>query len=187
MANHVYTHIEIHFASEQDANRFSEGLQFYPKPEDLISFWQHMEICTKCLLNNVYDVVEDTRNWYIDNVGAKWITIDNIDRDDNIIYIDWTTAWSFADGLFDKLTQYLRKEFPGFEMQVMYEDEGFCFIGAAASNDKNYDIEEYDPVEERTDPDYLDAEEMLNDLFYEDMSLKKQQLLEEILQSIKSE
>lgn len=187
MANHVYTQIEINFASEQDTNRFAEWLAFEPKPAELIGFWQHMETCRNCLIDSLYDDAEDTYSWYIDNVGAKWLTLDNIDRDDTTIYIDWTTAWSFADGLFYKLTQYLQNEYPGFEMRVTYEDESFCFIGAAASNQNNYDIEEYDPQEERENSDYLDEDEMLNDLFYEDMNTKKYEILEELFKSIKSE
>jgi len=131
------------------------------------------------MLQNLYPDKEDTRDYYIENLGAKWIYFDDTERWETAIFISWTSAWDFPEKLFNKLTEYLQSEYKGFLCKCTFEDEGFGFVGAAVSNDTWSDIEYYEPIDELVE--YRDEEDYLSDDFYEVVSDRKQNMLQEMI------
>jgi hypothetical protein len=131
------------------------------------------------MLQNLYPDKEDTRDYYIENLGAKWIYFDDTERWETTMFISWTTAWDFPEKLFNKLTEYLQSEYKGFICKCTFEDEGFGFVGAAVSNDTWSDIEYYEPIDELVE--YRDEEDYLSDDFYEVIGDRKQNMLQEMI------
>jgi hypothetical protein len=181
MANHVTSVLEIEFTSAEDAIRFSEWTAHYPIDES-ITYGERIELCCETMLQNLYPDKEDTRDYYIENLGAKWIYFDDTERWETTMFISWTTAWDFPEKLFNKLTEYLQSEYKGFICKCTFEDEGFGFVGAAVSNDTWSDIEYYEPIDELVE--YRDEEDYLSDDFYEVIWQRKDEMLQECLANI---
>jgi hypothetical protein len=181
MANHVTSVLEIEFTSAEDALRFSEWTAHYPNDES-ITYGERIELCCETMLQNLYPDKEDTRDYYIENLGAKWIYFDDTERWETTMFISWTTAWDFPEKLFNKLTEYLQSEYKGFICKCTFEDEGFGFVGAAVSNDTWSDIEYYEPIDELVE--YRDEEDYLSDDFYEVIWQRKDEMLQECLANI---
>ena len=178
MANHVYTYVEIEFANPDDATKFSEWIKHDPTNED-ITYGERIELCCETMLRNLYPTKEDTREYYIDNLGAKWIYFDDVDQWDTTINITWTTAWEFPEKLFNKLTEYLQSEYKDFTCKCTFDDEGYGFIGAAVSNDTWSDVEYYEPIDELVE--YRDEDDCLTDDFYEVVGDHKYNMLQEMI------
>ena len=178
MANHVYAHIEIEFENSEDTAKFSQWIKHTPINE-LITWGERIELCCETMLCNLYPDKEDTRDFYIENLGAKWIYFAEVEQWDTIMYISWTSAWDFPEKLFNKLTEYLQSEYKGFICKCTFEDEGFGFVGAAVSNNTWSDVEYYDPIDELEE--YRDEEDFLSDDFYEMIAEQKQSMLQEMI------
>jgi hypothetical protein len=106
--------------------------------------------------------------------------------DDTSVYINMTSAWDFPEGLFFKLSDFLRKQFPNAVMQVTFEDEGYNFLGAAASNQEFRDVEYHYPDFAELD-EYKDDDDCWTDEFYEKMSDIKDELLQDVLAFIEQD
>jgi hypothetical protein len=106
--------------------------------------------------------------------------------DDTSVYINMTSAWDFPEGLFFKLSDLLRDQFPNAVMQVTFEDEGYNFIGAAASNQEFRDVEYHHPDFDELD-EYKDDEDCWSDEFYEEMDERRQMVLDEVLSFIQQD
>lgn len=180
MANHVYAYLEIDFKSQDDIESFSEWIDYDPTALDYSS---KLQTCCDSMLEQLYPDKEDTASYYIDNLGAKWIYFDDVDKSFATFTISWTTAWDFPEKLFNKLTEYLQSNYQDFTMSCTFEDEGFGFVGAAASNNLNSDCEYYYPESELEE--YRDEDDCLTDEFYEIIVEQKQVLLNEMLEFIK--
>jgi hypothetical protein len=144
MANHVYSIIEINFANQEDTSRFLEwiGLETDPtKYPENSTYMSRVEACSNCLFNNLFHGLPDTREAWIDEVGAKWCYLDDVDASDDTVYLNIVSAWDFPEGLFYKLSDFLREQYPGAKMEGTFEDEGYCFVGACAANQQYRDIE----------------------------------------------
>ena len=185
MANHVYSTIEIKFKTEEDTSKFLEWIGFESNSENWpenSTYMSQMEACSKCFFDSLYAGTEDTRDWWLENVGAKWCYIDDIESDDDTVYLNIVSAWEFPEGLFFKLTDFLRDQYAGAKVEGTFDDEGYCFIGACASNQQHRDIEYFYPdTEFFDDPTYRDEDDCWTDVFYEEMSNKKDELLDEVL------
>jgi len=179
MANHVYARIEIEFANLDDITKFSEWIKHDPSNED-ITYGERIELCCETMLENLYPNKEDTRDYFLENIGAKWIYFDEVEHWDVVMFIQWTTAWDFPEKLFNKLTEYLQSEYKDFLCKCTFEDEGFGFIGAAVSNDTWSDVEYYEPIDELVE--YRSEEDdCLTDDFYEVVSDHKSNMLQEMI------
>jgi len=185
MANHVYSLLEVKFKTVDDTSRFLEWIELetdsekYPENSTYLS---RMEACSNCLFESLYDGTEDTRDWWLENVGAKWCYLDDVDSSDDTVYLSLVSAWDFPEGLFFKLSDFLREQYAGAKMEGTFEDEGYCFIGACAANQQFRDIEYFHPDEEYfEDPNYRDEDDCWTDAFFEEMSNKKDELLDEVL------
>ena len=186
MANHVSSYFNINFASEADCTRFAEWIGLLPHNEH-ITWGERIEACCNIMMDNLYPDNEDTRQWWIDNVGAKWMYFDDVDRSsDSSIIINMTSAWDFPEGLFFKLSDFLRERYQGVTMQVTFEDEGYNFIGAAASNQEFRDVEYHHPDFDELD-EYKDDEDNWTDEYYEEMDSRRQMVLDEVLSFIQQD
>lgn len=183
MANHVYSYFEITFKTEEDCNKFSEWIGLEPRDEN-ITWPTHIEACCNTMMDNLYPEKEDTREWWIDNVGAKWMYFDDVDKSSELsVIISMTSAWDFPDKLFYKLSDFLRKQYQDVTITSTFEDEGFNFIGAAAANQQFRDIEYFHPDLE----EIQDEEGYIPDEFYEEMVEKKDEILNEVLAFIQQD
>ena len=185
MANHVYSIIEINFANQEDTSRFLEWIGFEidsTKWPENSTYMSRVEACSNCLFESLYDGIEETREWMYKNIGAKWCYLDDVDASDDTVYLNIVSAWDFPEGLFYKLSDFLREQYPGAKMEGTFEDEGYCFIGACAANQQYRNIEYFSPDDEYSeDPNYKDEDGCWTDAFFEEMSNKKDELLDEVL------
>lgn len=185
MANHVYSIIEINFANQEDTSRFLEWIGFEinsTKWPENSTYMSRVEACSNNLFESLYDGIEETRKWMYENIGAKWCYLDDIDASDDTVYLNIVSAWDFPEGLFFKLSDFLREQYAGAKMEGTFEDEGYCFVGACAANQQFRDIEYFHPDEEYfEDPNYRDEDGCWTDALFEEMSNKKDELLDEVL------
>jgi len=166
MANHVYSYFEITFKSEEDCNNFAEWIGLDPKDEN-ITWGERIEACCNIMMDNLYPDKEDTREWWLDNVGAKWMYFDDVDRStDSSIIINMTSAWDFPEGLFFRLSDFLRERYQGVTMQVTFD----------------YFHPDFDELDE-----YKDEDDCWTEEFYEEMSNIKDELLQDVLAFIQQD
>lgn len=185
MANHVSACVEIQFKSEEDTTRFVEWLKYETDPEkypENSNYFSRLEACSTNLVESLFDNVENTRDWWIENLGAKWWYLDDVSIGDTDVYLNWTSAWDFTEGLLWKLSDFLRDVIPDTTIQGTFEDEGYGFIGAFASNQQFRDVEYFYPDEDFfEDPEYKDEDDCWTEAFYDQMTDKKEEMLNEVL------
>ena len=185
MANHVYSTFQLKFVDTEDCTKFLQWLGHETDPEkypENSTYISRVEATSNCLFDSLFPDIPDTRDAWIDQVGAKWCYLDDVNASDDTVYLNIVSAWDFPEGLFYKLSDFLREMFPNAKMQGTFDDEGYCFIGAFASNQQFRDIEYFHPDEEFfDDPTYRDEDDCWTDEFYNEMSNKKDELLDEVL------
>ena len=173
MANHVHTNIIIRFEDEESCRKFTYDILQYDKwmryPEDSTqTYWERIEKLRDAYFKIICPDVEETRIDYIEKLGAKWISLDDIDFDDLEVTLNIHSAWSPAFGLFERIYENVAKIDSEASLLITWEDEGFNFIGAASYNKNGDDWEEYVPTEEEIELlTYDDPEEDKSDEFYE--------------------
>jgi hypothetical protein len=183
MANHVYTNVHIKFATAENCNDFLEWINY--TPNENTTYGEQIELSCNCMLDTLYPDKEESHAYFIDNIGAKWIFFDGIEYNETDVYIDWTSAWSATDKLIDRLGDFLIDRYPGVELRVTYEDEGFAFVGAIFTNSRNSDSIEYVPgSDELENSEYQDEDNCLSDKFFDDMIVKKQELLDACIDNV---
>jgi hypothetical protein len=139
MANHVTSYINFENLSDK-AEEFLENMN------------------DETLLQELYSDYDNTYGWYIDNVGAKWLTFDDIDSTN----ISCTSAWSPPVQFYDKLHEKLVElNSPDAVVWVTYEDEMPNFIGV-------YGLGKDTDYEEHLDEEYY--EDTLGMLPYDEVS-----------------
>ena len=138
-------------------------------PEDsATTYWERIEKLRDAYFKIICPDVEETRIDYIEKLGAKWISLDDIDFDDLEVTLNIHSAWSPAFGLFERIYENVAKIDSEASLLITWEDEGFNFIGAASYNKNGDDWEEYVPTEEEIELlTYDDPEEDKSDEFYE--------------------
>jgi|TARA_R110000822_G_scaffold101567_1_gene227791 hypothetical protein len=109
MANHVNSNIEFSNISEE-ASKFLLSL-----PTD------NEEILVK-----IFPDYKSEGEWYIENIGSKWITFDDIYDVTLNITTAWDSPYLFYRNLYDKLHSLGS---PDLEMWVQYDDEMPNFVG----------------------------------------------------------
>jgi hypothetical protein len=150
MANIMTTYVKVGNLNEETHKRF---VDLFEDTEDLLSHFN------KIYSTEFSDYDELNRDWMVENIGSKWISIE---CDEDLYYDDsmdlvLETAWSVP-------TEYLQKvvEFIGGDVVVYgtYEDESYDPIGAFVYAVDYDDIEDYEEVElERIleDDDYMES------------------------------
>jgi len=148
MANHVYFNVTV------DGN--SECLKGFSSAMELTSVerkhWNSEETyITRELLDidklkfmpeGTYDkegYLEDSWNYYVNNVGAKWCNVEDVEEDYFSGYSAWSAPLEFVQYLHEYLYDHHDKN---HSIKMTYEDEFRNFIGVAHYRDGSYDIDE---------------------------------------------
>ena len=134
MANHVTSHICFENISEE-AGKFLNDMNLTDNIEEMLTL-----IFPKSYNDN--DNADSMWDWYSENIGSKWITIDEIYNDSMNTTTAWVAPYSFYNRLYEKL-QSLSS--PDLEMWVTYDDEMPNFVGVFGRID---DYEYEDCIEE---------------------------------------
>lgn len=147
MANHVNSYISVDSEMNKNAqawwNKFCEA--WSSEHEDA------QEHAIKMLYPDAE--YEPMRGFYVDHIGAKWITYEDSDSD----FISFTTAWSSPETMFDEIASKLYSFDGDVKISMVYEDEMPNFVGYRA-----FYREEFDELEFH-DGDYGDIVEGFKD------------------------
>ena len=136
MANHVYFNIEIDgLTEEQHTCLFKSEVVKRPhwrEGEDPIEYQEFCDIHEQPFMSNVertYDKdgwIEDSYMWYVNNCGAKWVSVDEWDYP----RLQGYSAWSHPVQLVENLLEYASNRFNVELSAIMtYEDEFRNFFG----------------------------------------------------------
>ena len=153
MANHVYFNVTV------DGNK--ECLKGFTSAMELTSVerkhWNSEETYIvrelldidklKFMPEGTYDkdgYLEDSWNYYVENVGAKWCNVEDVEE----YYFSGYSAWSAPIQFVQYLHEYLYDHHDkNHSIKMTYEDEFRNFIGIAHYKDGVYDIDEMDSGE----------------------------------------
>lgn len=119
MANHVNTTVHLH-TTEEGKKRFEEILSRVSTLNDKDVYSHNAEE-----LFDSDDIGSYDGN--INNMGAKWVTIDDVGED----YISLTSAWSMPDGVVEMIAKEINEVDADSYITVEYEDEMPNFVGVA--------------------------------------------------------
>lgn len=176
MANHVYSYINFQNKDEEVEKELHKHIHL-----------TLMESERTEMLENAHSVLEAfgfpevpeenlNRGWYIDNIGAKWCTVEDFGEG----YISTNSAWCAPLEFVQKCCELLCKIYPGTFASVEYEDEMPNFIGTALVTETEVDdIEEIDSeeicygVKESVGKKDMDDEEF-SALVWEDDEIREQ-------------
>ena len=153
MANHVYFNVTVdgnneclkgfssamEMTSVERKNWTGEGTYIARELLDIDKL--------KFMPEGTYDkdgYLEDSWNYYVNNVGAKWCNVEEVEED----YFSGYSAWSAPTQFVVYLHEYLYDHHDkNHSIKMTYEDEFRNFIGVAHFQDANYDWEEIDSAE----------------------------------------
>ena len=83
--------------------------------------------------------LEDSWNYYVENVGAKWCNVEDVEENYFSGYSAWSAPIQFVQYLHEYLYDHHDKN---HSIKMTYEDEFRNFIGVAHYADGNHDIDE---------------------------------------------
>lgn len=134
MANHVFTNQTITNTDPAELHRLFILLNGWNQSEEesagFVSYLLDQEVTEQ----------ELDRNTTTDAIGAKWMSIEEVEKvSDTEIILMTTTAWSHPCEMWENLEQR------GFEIDANYEDEMPNFFGTYSTEDGD---------------DYVDTEDM---------------------------
>ena len=148
MANHVYFNVTVdgnneclkgfssamELTSVERKNWTGEGTTIVRELLDIDKL--------KFMPEGTYDkdgFLEDSWNYYVENVGAKWCNVEDVEE----YYFSGYSAWSAPIQFVQYLHEYLYDHHDkNHSIKMTYEDEFRNFIGVAHYADGNHDIEE---------------------------------------------
>ena len=146
MANHVNTYITIEEGNEAAeaalANIFNR-IKTVEEANKGDQRWYQV---------NAFELWEDTQKLYdeekygelMDEIGSKWCHVDDCDTD----FLNFCSAWSFPEGLVERIAKEVMAADPEAIISAYYDDEMPNFIGIAVYADGEcHDIEEIDSDE----------------------------------------
>ena len=139
MANNVYFNIDID-STDEGLNSFEKALVTTKRTQ---TNWEGVEIQVEELAD-IHDLAFmppvkgvddhgypiDSYQWYVDNVGAKWCTIEEWEP----MHISGYSAWSAPVGLIENMASYIGKADPSVSITMTYEDEFRNFVGVVVAN-----------------------------------------------------
>ena len=135
MANHVYFNMEIitnltdeqwdeSFLEEETTRQWGDN-----EPHQVIEFLPLENQPFMQQANPKFDKdgnLEDSWNWYVDNVGAKWCNVDEASNG----YITGYSAWSPPYTMAQNIANYITEKYgETVYIKMTYEDEFRNFIG----------------------------------------------------------
>lgn len=167
MANHVYFNIDIEgLTEEQWEPMFKSEVvkrKHWKEGEPDIEFNELAEVHEQPFMSDVpkeYDEdgwIKDSYNWYINNCGAKWVTIESWEYS----YLSGYSAWSTPCYMVENMLGWLSRTYNTVvSAKMTYEDEFRNFIGVDYF--ETWCDEDTGEWEVTHSENYLDGEE-LND------------------------
>lgn len=170
MANHVYFYVSVNTDDPKVEKAFEEVMVM---EEVTRPSWNSDETYTVKELIDIDrlafmpegkydsdDYLENSWDYYVSNVGAKWCHIEDVDEGG---FFSGYSAWSPPIELIQHLQTYLEK-FGKVDIRMTYDDEAWCFVGVANGKGDCEELEDSDINEFLLEE--LDLEELPDD--YED-------------------
>jgi hypothetical protein len=148
MANHVTTTVhfrEISEAGKQKLRELYQRATGAPEDMDQSTFeWQVNRMWVDGAEGSPTEDDVDQYNWMIENVGAKWCYMEELEDD----YFRMTSAWSAPTQGIQWLVDQIAAVDPTVVAAVNYEDEMPNFFGVMLfTKDGLYDAEEWSDSE----------------------------------------
>tara|TARA_E500000178_G_C16986543_1_gene738544 strand:- start:1130 stop:1720 length:591 start_codon:yes stop_codon:yes gene_type:complete len=150
MANHVYFNVTVD-GNEECLKGFTSAMELtsverkHWNSEETYVVRELLDIDKlKFMPEGTYDKegdLEDGWNYYVNNVGAKWCNVEEVEEDYFSGYSAWCAPLQFIQYLHEYLYDHHDKN---HSIKMTYEDEFRNFIGVAHYENANYDIEELD-------------------------------------------
>ena len=149
MANHVYFNVTVD-GNDECLKGWSSAMETHSVKRKL---WDDTEYVSRELLDidklkfmpeGTYDKdgwLEDSWNYYVNNVGAKWCNVEEVEEDSFSGYSAWSAPIQFVQYLHEYLYDHHDKK---HSIKMTYGDEFRNFIGVAHYQDANFDWEELD-------------------------------------------
>ena len=168
MANHMETYININNGDIKVAEKLKEI--FTPDEGEY-------SVGTEDLVKRIFGESapeEYDYDWYVDNIGTKWVYSEYDHSDDcESIHLILTSAWSVPQGLLERLAKVLSEIKSDCYISGTYEDESYDPCGAFIYAGDYNDIEDWDA---EFDWDKYEEEDGLNDDEWRDayMSLESE-------------
>ena len=121
MANHVFSRSTITHSEPAEIEKLGKLLESWSDKDDygLISYLLDQEVSSESV----------DREVMTDAIGAKWMTVDELEVMDDEIVLMTTTAWGYPSELWENL------EVKGFSIDANYEDEMPNFFGTYSTDD----------------------------------------------------
>ena len=124
MANEVRTFIEVH--SDNCNGTFEKLQEMFGDPD-----YKEMSH-TDWLYHKLYGEKDYDRGVYIDEMGAKWCYVDEIDPADDSFTMTTVSAWNYCDGAIRRLQEILQETDEDVCVAFTFEDESMCPVGGGA-------------------------------------------------------
>ena len=126
MANNVTSHIDLGNANEAATEYFTTFCRLMGEDQ-----WKAFDF--------LFGESEKTHSWMIDNIGAKWLIVEDAEDD----YMNLCTAWSWPLDLFNELHEKLFELDENIEIFASFEDEMPNFVGWKAYKGDDEESEIY--------------------------------------------
>ena len=178
MANHVYFYVSVNTESPKVEKAFEEVMvmeevkrPFYAS-DDTYTVKELIDIDRLAFMpEGKYDsddYLENSWDYYVSNVGAKWCHIDDVDPDG--LFFSGYSAWSPPITLIENLQKYL-EGYGEVDIRMTYDDEAWCFVGVANGKGDCEELEDSDIDEFLLEE--LDLEELPDDYEEDEEIFKK--------------
>ena len=95
------------------------------------------------ILRKIFDLPEGTEynwDWYVENIGAKWITFEDVSGEGMSTVTAWSAPEAFFKGLYKKLVSL---NSPDAMLWASFDDEMPNFVGVFGLGPNGYDYDEY--------------------------------------------
>jgi hypothetical protein len=151
MANNVWTTINIEGGTPETMKKVAELFEHEKggKSSDMDSEW---------LCRTIYEDYEPTRSWMHENMGPKWIYVEDLMIFEDYIEFSTQSAWDYPDIYLKKLLETVLKIDEAITIRAQFDDEMPNFVGAAYGNKNGYyDLFDHD-VERPSEEDFEDEE-----------------------------
>ena len=142
MANIMTTRFTIKNLNEETFEKLKALMELEPKEKYHVDYIKNINILYEKEFN---DEVAPDYEFMVENVGAKWITIEGIDEnfsEEVDVFIE--SAWSVPTGYLEKLAEYLTNLDKNIYLTGTYEDESLEPMGAFVYGHNFDDIEDMD-------------------------------------------
>jgi len=154
MANHVYTTINI-----------TGNKEVMEKLEEIkIKVEENNEDNYLALAKGFFETIENDRNWFGENIGAKWCYHDDfwVDIEGEVAELMTVSAWYPPLDLVKHIYNICAEIDPECEVDGDYEDESYTPIGGFVINKNGFQHEEEDDLEYPDEEEYLNEEGEIN-------------------------